>query len=132
MDKGPLVSEVIDAGARFLAEFNKVIPVRVAFWAKESEGGHWFLYIASDQITDENFDRAYGEVVRIARRMKDPEFDTFQVKVVNSEKPLVKAVLEIQSRSPGRRHAHFGGRAFDWVSVEEVYIYPQFAPTAGP
>ena len=48
MDQGPLVIEQIDAGARFLAEFEKKIPVMAAFWLKASEEGSWYLYVASE------------------------------------------------------------------------------------
>ena len=63
MDHGPLVSEQIDAGARFLYEFQKHLPLQSAFWLKDSEQGGWYLYLASEQITDENFDLVYEKPV---------------------------------------------------------------------
>ena len=72
MDHEPLVKEQIDAGARFLREFDKYAPVRVAFWLKESDRQYWHLYVASDEITDDNFDLAYGEVIRIAGELRSP------------------------------------------------------------
>jgi len=84
MDYEPLVTERIEAGARFLREFDKYAPVSAAFWLKESERRFWHLYIASDEITDENFDLAYGEVVRIARELRDPWFDSLRVKVIGT------------------------------------------------
>ena len=62
----------IDAGARFLGEFEKYNPVQNAFWLKESDEGEWSLYVASDKITDDNFDVAYGEVLRIAGEFATP------------------------------------------------------------
>ena len=79
MDQGPLVTEQINAGARFLGAFQKYLPVQAAFWLKDSEEDAWSLYVASDQITDDNFDVAYGEVVQIAGALQDPWFDPFQV-----------------------------------------------------
>ena len=72
MDHEPLVTEQIEAAAAFLREFDKYAPVRVAFWLKESDRQYWHLYVASDEITDDNFDLAYGEVIRIAGELRSP------------------------------------------------------------
>jgi hypothetical protein len=61
-----LVDEQIEVGAQFLSEFCKYRPVQSAFWYKDSDEGEWYLYVASDQITDDNFDVAYEEVGRVA------------------------------------------------------------------
>jgi hypothetical protein len=124
MDQGPLVSEQIKAGARFLDEFQKYLPVQAAFWLKDSDEGAWSLYVASDQITDDNFDVAYGEVVRIAGVLRDPWFDIFQVKLIGADNPLARAVLDLQRRYPGGTPARFYGKALGGVSTEEVYLYP--------
>jgi hypothetical protein len=130
MDQGPLVTEQIEAGARFLAEFQNQYPVQAAFWLKDSEHGNWSLYVASEQITDDNFDLAYGEVVRIAGELKDPWFDLFQVRVIGAEGPLAKAAAALQHRYPGRLPARSSGGAFGGVEVDEVYVYPSPLPVA--
>jgi hypothetical protein len=130
MDQGPLVSEDIEAGARFLREFQKHIPVQAAFWLKDSDDGNWHLYVASDQITDENFDDAYGVVSDVARARHDPAFDSMLVKVVGTDNPLARAMLDFQQRYPGRAPTrYFRDRTIDWVSIAEVYIYPASAIT---
>ncbi len=100
MDQGPLVIEQIDAGARFLIEFQKYVPIQAAFWVKDSEEGEWNLYVLSNKITDDNFDVAYGEVLRISGRLRDAWLDPFQVKLIGAEDPLAKAALDIQQPSP--------------------------------
>src|SRR3954471_24639647 len=102
MDQGPLVIDQIDAGARFLGAFQKYTPVQAAFWLKEGDEGGWSLYVASDKITDDNFDVAYGEVLRIAGEPRHPPFDPFQVKLIGADDPLAKAALDTQRRYPGR------------------------------
>jgi hypothetical protein len=123
MDQGPLVKEQIDGGAKFIQEFAKYTPVQAAFWLKGTEDNQWFLYVAGDQIDDSNFDVAYGEVTRITAKMPDPWLDPFQIKVVGANKPIAKAVLQIQAKYPGNRpiryHAPLAG-----MSIEEAYIYP--------
>jgi hypothetical protein len=124
MDQGPLVRDQIEAGARFIAEFEKYVPVRVAFWLKDSEDRMWSLYIVSDQINDTNFDMAYGEVVRLAAEMRDPDFDQFQVKPIGIDDPVARAVLDLQQGNTGRRATRYYGPPLGGLSVEEVYIYP--------
>ena len=69
MDQGSLVMEDTKAGVELVRRLNQVIPVKVAFWLKESEEGPWYFYIASDQITDENLRQNYGVVLRLASEM---------------------------------------------------------------
>ncbi len=130
MDPGPLVSTQIDAGARFLAEFQKYAPIQSAFWFKDCEENTWWLYVASDQITDENFDLAYREVVRIAGVLQDPWFDMFLVKVIREQHRLTKAVAELQRRYPGSSPIHLYGKTVGMVTLDEVYVYP--LPLAAP
>ena len=128
MDQNPLVIDQTDAGTRFLAEFQKYLPVRAAFWLKESGESGWSLYVASDHITDDNFDVAYGEVLRIAGEIRDPHFDPFQVKLIGLDDPLAKAALDIHRRYPGPVATRFHGKTFGGLPVEEVYIYPSPIP----
>ncbi len=100
MDQVPLVIDQIDVGTKFLGEFQKYLPIQAAFWLKETEEGDWSLYVVSDQITDDNFDVAYGEVLRIAGQLRDPWFDPFQVKLIGANDPLALAALDIQRRLP--------------------------------
>jgi hypothetical protein len=104
--------------------------VQSAFWLKDSEYGNWNLYIASEQITDDNFDIAYGEVVKIGGEMKDPWLDIFQVMVIGADHPLAKAADELRHRYPGRSPVRFGHRNFGGVEVDEVCIYPSPLPVA--
>jgi hypothetical protein len=128
MDQGPLVSEQITAGARFLGAFDKYRPVQAAFWLKDDDTGAWSLYVMSDQITDDNFDVAYGEVVQVAGAIRDPWFDIMQVKVIGEEDPLTKAVRDLQQRYPGRNSIRLHGTMFGGVWATEVYIYPSPIP----
>jgi hypothetical protein len=128
MDKGPLVNERVEAAVGFLGEFNKYAPVQSAFWLKAWDEGIWWLYVASEQITDENFDVGYGEVLRIADELHDPWFDPFQVKLIGADDPLAKAALALRQRFPGRRPARAFDQAFGGESIEEVYVYPSPLP----
>jgi hypothetical protein len=123
-----LVDEQINAGAKFLGEFHKYLPVQSAFWLKESDEGERNLYVVSDQITDDNFDVAYGEVLRIAGAIRDSWFDPFQVMLLSADDPLAKAAREVQQRYPGRTPIRLYGKMFGGVSAEELYLYPSPVP----
>ena len=121
---------MVDAGAKFIGEFAKYVPVQVAFWLKAREEEQWYLYLASDQIDDTNFDLAYGEVMRIASRIPDPWLSPFEIKVVSSKDPLAAAVVGFQNKYPGVNPTRHRSRPLGTRIVEEVYMYPQPATAA--
>jgi hypothetical protein len=124
MDSGSLVNEQIEAGARFLSEFQRYAPIRAAFWLKDSEESNWNLYIASEQITDQNIDLAYGEVARITDEMQDPWLDPFQVKVIGVQHRLAKAALDVLRRFPKGASPRLYATQFGGLSAAAVYLYP--------
>jgi hypothetical protein len=130
MDKSPLVTEQINAGERLIREFSKKIPVQAAFWLRERDSDEWYFYLASDQINDSNFDRAYGEVHRIARPQQSLWLDPFQVKVIGIDDPVAKAALDVMKKYPGQIPTRYHGRHFGGLSIDEVYIYPLPLPVS--
>jgi hypothetical protein len=130
MDQGPLVSEEIEAGAELIREFDRFQPIKAAFWLKASDEEQRYLYIASDQIKDTNFDVAYGEVLRLANKMQSPYLDPFRVKLIGGEDPLARAAVDVQRRFPRPTVTRFGGKSFAGLSVDDVTIYPSPLPAA--
>lgn len=72
-----LVAEQIDAGAELVRDFNEYAPVSVAFWVVPADSDDVFLYVASDDIDDRNFDVAYGEVLRRLSGKRSQWLDPF-------------------------------------------------------
>ena len=124
MDQEPLVNEQVEAGKEFIAKFNEYVPVHAAFWLKATEDSSWYLYVASDRINDQNFDVAYGEVLRLAPTLEDPNFDPFRVKVIGVDDPLAKAALAVYKRSAGRVPTRVRASDFGPMGAEAVYLYP--------
>lgn len=125
MGKRPLVREQIDAGAVFLREFEKYAPIDVAFWyCGDDDDSSPVLWVASQQFNDGDSRPAYGEVIRIASAMRDPNFDGFQVKIVSPDDRLVKAALELMQRYGGKIPAHYINRTVGGIAADEIYIYP--------
>ncbi len=130
MDQGPLVKEEIDAGEELARQFNEYLPVKAAFWLKPSDGPYRYLHIASEGINDQNLDVGYGEVLRLANRMRSPYMNPFRVKLLSADNPLARAAAEINERFPGNIATRFEGESFGGIGVEDVYVYPALKSTA--
>ena len=134
MDQSPLVNEETEAGAEFVEQFDKKMPVKVAFWLKPSAAGQWYLYIASDQIDEQSLDRGYREVLRLANQSPSPYLEPLRVKLIPSSDPLALAALEFHRRFPYRGPTRLGRRleleTFGGSSVDGVFLYP--APDIAP
>jgi hypothetical protein len=130
MDQGPLVTEEIDAGARFLGEFEKKFPVAAAFWLKAGEEDSGYLYVSSDQLNDQSLGAAYGEVLRIIGEMRDPNFDPFRVKLIKPGDPLAKAARDLLQLYPIRKPTRLRRSTFGGLGVDEVYLYPRSIPVS--
>jgi hypothetical protein len=122
MDQGSLVDLQIEAGMRFLREFEKTTPVAVAFWLKGSEDGQWNFYLASDRFDKGKLDVAYREILRITNEMNDRLFRPFQVSLVGLGEPTVQAALEFYKGRPPRIPVRIRGGNFGGIDVEEVYL----------
>ena len=130
MDQEPLVIEQIEVGRKFIEEFEQYRPVRAAFWLKQTEDSGWYLYVASDQITDENVREAYGDARRASRNIQDPNFDLFRVKVIGIDDPLAKTALDTYRQFSGRVPARVPASQFGPLGAEGVYLYPPPATAA--
>jgi hypothetical protein len=129
MDKAPLVMDEIDAGETFLNKLNDYRRVKAAFWLRNAEEGERYLYVVLEDLSADNADAAYGEVLRIAGEMRDQYLDPFRVKLISPDNPLAQAVMDIYRRYPGRVPTRFSGSTLGGVAVTEVYIYPPLAAT---
>lgn len=128
MDSSPLVNEYIEVGTRFLDELRKSVPVRAAFWLRESDERNPHLYVALDRITEEKFDRAYEEVDRILGPSQGPWFSAFRVKVLGTDKPVAKAVLDLIRQYGDKRPIRLHDLTLGGRSVDELYVYPSPMP----
>jgi hypothetical protein len=123
MDPGPLVKEQIEAGERFLAEFEKAIPVAAAFWLKGDDQESWKLYVTSERFTDEDRGVAEREVLRVVLAMRDPDLGPLDVRLIKPGHPLARAALDVHRLYPGKV-VRLRDRVFGDMGIDEVYIYP--------
>jgi hypothetical protein len=124
MDPNSLVNEQIEAGARFLSRFDKVVPVAVAYWLKENDVSRPYMYIASDSYNETGGSVGYSEAGRLAREMNDPDFDIFRMKLIPTTGRLTQELINLRRRTPADRplrytDTYIGGRGIEWI-----YVYP--------
>jgi hypothetical protein len=124
MDQGPLVKEQVEAGLEVVKEYHRKFPIASAFWIKNVDGD-WRLYLASEEISDANFEKGYREVGRITHEQRNPWLDPFQIRVVGADDPYAKAAMAVLERDPRRIGARYRPIKFGPHYVEEVYIYPR-------
>ncbi len=76
MDQGTLVAMQIEDGQRLIDRLvGEGIAVTAACWAKESESGQWFLYIATPLVGEDGAKRpAYRRVNTVIREMQKEGF----------------------------------------------------------
>ncbi len=145
MDQDTVVSEQRESGQRLIdALAGAGFEVRVALWAKPSDEGKLFLYIASPVVDEQGPAVAYRKVHDVMRRMSDVRIDPLDIRVVGLGDTLAQAALEVtRPRTPGSPFAvrnptpypgitRFGGSTLGGVSIEgPAYIYsPQIAATS--
>src|ERR1017187_8023790 len=121
MDKKMLVNAggSIEAGGYFLEELDKSFPVEFAFWRRDRDERHAYLYVASKKITDENMRAAYGEVHRIVDTLTDFKLDPFRIHLLAWNNPSTELAVS-QFQATGEVMDIFVGPEV----VEEVFLYP--------
>ena len=119
----PLVSDQIESGARFLRLFDARIPVKAAFWVNREESCPWYLYVASEKITDANVRDAYGEVFHVVDENVDLSLDPFEIRLISASSPMARDALRLRGPRPGVP-THYYGSSLGGEAIEGAYIYP--------
>ena len=125
MDQSTLVEDQIADGRRFVERFAADGNlVHAAFWVKTAEEGMWYLYVATDVVERDGPAAAYRAVHASLRKLSDSWVASSEIKVVSPGNPIVKDILAIMARHPGRLATRYGSKTLGSMTVEQVYIYP--------
>ncbi len=120
-DQNSLTKRQIDAGNRFLREFDKFAPVVVAFWARESDSGSWAFYIVCERDEGlESYVEAFRKIAQIAAGIRDPDFNPLQVRLPPKSDPLVQAALVACRNRPPKIPFGIHGLFKGWA--DEAYF----------
>lgn len=139
MDQNAVVNEQTESGQQLIkALAADGFPVQVAFWAKPTDEGKWFLYLASSFVDGEGPATAYRLVHRVLRKMSELWLwiDPLDIRVVGLNDSLAKAALDlmkpkipddpftVQNPRPYPGMTRFGGPTLGGVDIDGAYIYP--------
>lgn len=141
MDQDPMVNDQIQCGWRLIEALTKSgFEVQVAFWAKPTADGKWFLYLASPFVDEKGPGEAYRHVLGVVRNAPELGVDRSEVKVLGLKDSLTQAALAvIKLRIPDSQFAapspkpypgmiRFGGSALSWLDIDGAVIYPPLQP----
>jgi hypothetical protein len=129
MDQAVLVGGQVAGGEERIKQMQLGgLDITVAFWAKESESGNWYLYVASKDVDRDGALRAYRKVVDAVRLHPNPWADMLQIKLIGTDEPPAKAALAHRKRDlPTIYNNPYLGN----LSIDEAFIYPENV-TDGP
>lgn len=125
MDHELLVDEQIEDGKSLIAGLvQDGFDVTVAFWARTSEEGLWFLYIGSASVRAMGLADAYRFVYGALRRLPDARIALSGIKLVDADNPIARSAIEARDRFPARLPIRYNGKKLGNMAIEEAYIYP--------
>ena len=124
MDQKTLVTEQIEDGNELINRFEKFAPLAAAFWLRPADSSRWSLYLVSEQITNGNLQSGYGEMVRLAGELHNPDLILFRANLIPADSPFARAAIDACRYYPGGRTIDFGVKLFGDMAVEEAYFYP--------
>ncbi len=143
MDQDSVVTEQIEGGRRLLEMLReKGFEVVNAFWAKPTEDGKWFLYLASPFVDQNGPMAAYRLVNSVLRATPDLWIKPLDVKVIGLDDSLTQAAMDlVKPRAPDGPFAvgrprifpgmtRFGGATLGGLDVDGALIYPPLTPSA--
>jgi hypothetical protein len=143
MDQDAVVTEQTKSGQRLIEALATAgFDVRVAFWAKPTDEGKWFLYLASPAVDEKGPATAYRFVFGVLRQIPDLWIEPLEVRVVGLNDSLAQAALAVtkpqaadspfavRNLKPYPGMTRFGGSVLGGVSIDGAYIYPPSQPAA--
>jgi hypothetical protein len=131
MAQATLVEMQIKDGQRLIDRLTREgIAASAACWAKETESGDWYLYLATPLVSVDGSKRpAYRRVNAVIREMQKEGFwvDPFEIKVIGPHEPMAADVAAHRNAGPAKIPTRMGGGRLGEVAVEEALIYPPSA-----
>jgi hypothetical protein len=137
MDQDSVVVDQVDAGKRLMAALEaKGFEIRLAFWAKPSDEGKWYLYLASPFVSQKGPLEAYRFVLEVIGNLPDLWIDFFDIKVLGLDDSLTKAGMAlmkpkvssdpfaVKPPKPFPGMTRFNGSNLGGLSVDGATFYP--------
>ena len=125
MDTITLVDNLIDDGRRLIDRLGQEnIPLIMACWVKPVEEDRWSFYLGTSLLDQKGAARAYREVYRVLRTLRNPWVTDSDIRLVGEGDPITKEILDIKKRFPVRLPTRSRRPQLGNLAVEETYVYP--------
>jgi hypothetical protein len=128
MDQATLLDSQIHDGQHLIDRpIKEGIALNAAFWAKESESGQWFLYLATPLVGEDGAKKpAYRRVNSVIREMQKDgfNFDPFEIKVIEPRSSISRDVEAFRDARFSKAAAWFPGSRLGNLPVEGAPVYP--------
>ena len=125
MDQSTLVDEDIRDGRRLLERFAADgHPFQGAFWVKETENEHWFLYVVTEIIDLAGPTAAYRALDAARKKLGDCRISISEIKAIGPNHPVARDAL-FSPNHAGRTDAWSGENSLGSLAVDRVYRYLQ-------
>ena len=121
-----LVSEQIEAGGKLIAQLTQDgFPITAASWINESDGGQWYLYLASPTLDGRGLREGYRRVGAALEKMQLPfSLDTGEIKLLGAADSLARAIAAVRDRVSGERGTWSHGGSLGELAIDAAYVYP--------
>ena len=125
MDQATLVEHQIDDVPKLIDQLKRDnFDVKAAFWLYTSEADQWFLYLVSEIVDQLGTTAAYKIVYGSMRRMAGLWINPFEVKLVGSDDPIAKAVVDFQAQMHAPVPTRVRASRLGNIYIDNAYIYP--------
>jgi hypothetical protein len=125
MDTELLVDEHVEDGRDLLSELVSAgLDVTVAFWARASEEGLSYLYIASPTVAGGTIGDAYRIVYSALSHLPNSSITPSDLKLVPPQDPIAAGAKAVRDRYAARIPIRYKGSRLGGLAIEEAYIYP--------
>ena len=102
------------------------VTVTAAAWIKKSDGGLWYLYIASSLVGEDGArGNGYRRIIALVREMqKDGVWiDPMDIMLIGPDEPIAKALRAVPRRKTAQGLTWFSGPRLGELEVEQAIIY---------
>ena len=100
------------------------LEISAAFWMYTNDDERWRLYIATESVNSIGIKNSYMMVVFAQKNMPELRIDSFEVTLLEPNRPLAAAMIDRLSRVPAGSDAWIEKVRLNDVYVELAYLYP--------
>ncbi|HEY2909530.1 MAG TPA: hypothetical protein VGI99_04755 [Gemmataceae bacterium] len=124
MDQDAMVIDQFNAGQRLVEELRKIgFDLAVAFWARPTEEGRWYLFLATPIVDVTSQAAAYRTVGTTLRAMPELGIDFSEIRVLDRADLMAQAAIAVAKSKGISGRIRFNGSSLGRTEVDGASIY---------